>query len=744
MNEQEKLIIDMIKRRQHDKAETVWLNYCEKPGRNMQFYMQLVKLLAKSKNNRRLNEFGGLVVSNMIKEGDYRSAIRVGRLFIKGLNAECAFLPQIVECVRKLNEKRPRLDEYIQLSKLEEDNDTNAALNRLDVLLYNDEGEVFAHDVSGIGVITVNDTQERKVLIEFENGETKEFNYDGVRQFLYKYPAGHFHALRMKNKDKLKKIALSRPLDFMRIVLRSHDKEIRLDELKELLTHRFLKASEWQKWWRDSRDALMLDPYIEFTGGARGAFKLRETPRELDEELAQRFRKTSDSNSRLSIIKEAHKQFNGDEKLNRLIALCEEVLREDFQIAQGDGDERAVQRIELAFLWEDLHAGTGEPIPGFDPFMELSDPGKASKRAMTMSSYDHQTRVLERFAAYHQEEQAWTRYFAKILSNASPRLATWIIKQLDDAGEKDLLHNTVERIVSNPAENPEMCIWAMKQAYDGKWDSFYQLEFPHIRIMDLMEVMRDLYNLADQTPELSSRLRGTIAKVRNFLWDGHCKFMMDAIDGIPVDDARKLRNMIRNHPALNEHFVSEAMAAFRKVRDDLIEVQQQSEEELIVYVTAHTLANRQTELRRITTEDIPRTSEAIGRARELGDLRENAEYHAARDDMRVLMARKDELTALIQRARIIEIDKIGTNEVNIGTRFIARNLTLDEEQQYTILGLWDADPERGILNYRSPLAEQFLGKKPDVEFEIEMPTGGEARYIIRNIERAELPVEASS
>jgi len=109
--------------------------------------------------------------------------------------------------------------------------------------------------------------------------------------------------------------------------------------------------------------------------------------------------------------------------------------------------------------------------------------------------------------------------------------------------------------------------------------------------------------------------------------------------------------------------------------------------------------------------EIPENQEALREAISFGDLSENAEYSAAREQQGILMRKADHIKKELTVARLIEPDSVKDGEVGIGTAIEVRNTRSNKIEHYTILGPWDSDAEHGVVSYLAPLAEAFIGKK---------------------------------
>ena len=139
------------------------------------------------------------------------------------------------------------------------------------------------------------------------------------------------------------------------------------------------------------------------------------------------------------------------------------------------------------------------------------------------------------------------------------------------------------------------------------------------------------------------------------------------------------------------------------------------------------------ELHRRKTVDRPEISKMIGEARELGDLKENAEYHAAREKGGFNEGRIKELEDKIGRMEIIDPSKIAGDKVAFGAKVKLLNTATDEEVSYRIIGADEADIANGSIAITAPIAKSLLGKEVGDEVKIRTPAG-ERVYEILEIE----------
>ena len=132
----------------------------------------------------------------------------------------------------------------------------------------------------------------------------------------------------------------------------------------------------------------------------------------------------------------------------------------------------------------------------------------------------------------------------------------------------------------------------------------------------------------------------------------------------------------------------------------------------------------ETELERLKKVDRPTIIKAIAEAREHGDLKENAEYHAAREQQGFCEGRIQEIEAKLSDAQIIDIKKIpATEKVIFGVTVTIIDVDTDEEKQYRIVGEDEANPAENRISYSSPIARGLIGKMVGDVVNIQTPAG---------------------
>jgi transcription elongation factor GreA len=143
----------------------------------------------------------------------------------------------------------------------------------------------------------------------------------------------------------------------------------------------------------------------------------------------------------------------------------------------------------------------------------------------------------------------------------------------------------------------------------------------------------------------------------------------------------------------------------------------------IQYVTKETLEQMKSELQKMKSVDRPAASRAIAEAREKGDLKENAEYDAAKEAQGMLEAKIAQLEGQVATARIVDETTIDTSKVTILTKVKLTNLNTKKQVTYQIVSENEADLKLGKISVTSPIGKGLLGKHVGEVAEVTAPAG---------------------
>ena len=150
-------------------------------------------------------------------------------------------------------------------------------------------------------------------------------------------------------------------------------------------------------------------------------------------------------------------------------------------------------------------------------------------------------------------------------------------------------------------------------------------------------------------------------------------------------------------------------------------------------ITVNGLKSLKTELENLKNIQRPKVVEAISEARSHGDLKENAEYHAAKEEQSYNESRISEINDIIARANIIDVTKMNNDgKVIFGSTVFLENLDTSEKINYKIVGRDEADLKNKLIYFQSPIGKGLIGKNKNDLVEINTPSGVK-NFEIKNV-----------
>jgi transcription elongation factor GreA len=152
-------------------------------------------------------------------------------------------------------------------------------------------------------------------------------------------------------------------------------------------------------------------------------------------------------------------------------------------------------------------------------------------------------------------------------------------------------------------------------------------------------------------------------------------------------------------------------------------------------VTAAMYEEKQKQLAHIMEVEVPANSKEIAFALSLGDLRENAEYKAAKEKQEILNSTIAKLKDEIERAQLFDPSSVNTSRTGFGTKVVLKNGISGKQEEYTILGPWESDPDHRIISYLSPFGAAMLNKTVGEGFDFSI-NDEKASFVVESISPA--------
>jgi transcription elongation GreA/GreB family factor/transcription elongation factor GreA-like protein len=556
------------------------------------------------------------------------------------------------------------------------------------------------HRSWGFGEIKSVDTVFARFTIDFPNKAGHAMDLGFAAESLKPIPKDHILARKAADLQALQQLAATNHLELVKLVLNSFGGKATADQIQQVLVPDVIR-DDWKKWWEAARRELKKDGHFQVPLKKTEPIVYQVKEVSLQDRLMGEFRAAKGLKARIVVASELFK--NAHDLAHPAEAAAELIAALNAELPSYQRTQPAVA-LEAVFIRDDLRQMAGlQPAEGEAQADAVwSQDIKLGPLMETLPAIKHR-RALESFKAANPDR--WHEALLNTLNSIPAKLAHEFAGLLIHDGKIEQLKETVARLVSQHTASSELLLWLAKD----RNDSFADILGPEVFRAMLTAMERDQFN-----EKRSNRLR-------DFILDDQ-ELLVELIGSADLEVIKDLTRALQFSPSFDDMDKRSLLARIVKSYPTIQTLisGEQSKQEANLVVSWSSLERRKDEYRELVEKKIPANSKEIAIARSYGDLRENHEYKAAKEMQKLLMKQKSELEAALVRARGTDFANPRTDVAGIGTIVRATDLEASQAEQFSILGAWDSDPEKGIVSYLSPVAQALLNHKvgDEVEFEV--------------------------
>jgi transcription elongation GreA/GreB family factor len=737
--------LELIGQGRLDEVENLWLDLLPDLPIAAEFLKPWLAAIRKANALDRAEALVAMLIEDRLDRDRPKEALRALLLVLPAFPESAALRPSLLRALRVQHAALGGLlGDFIRLSGLEKEGSLLNAYKAFREWTRLAPGQVYQHYDWGEGVVEELDLAAGKLTLAFPKDPRKVMTIDGARKFLTWIEPKHFLARRAKELEALQVMADQQPVELVKLALAGQpDMQIRQADLKALLIGTVVDEKQWTSWWGRAREAMAVDPYVDFdrAGGARAMIALRQRPRTFAQEIADGFfDPEAGAAVRVELIRQLAKKPKDANLPRELVERMAKRLREEWDLAAADGP---VALLEAAFMLQDLAQAVPSvaiDAPDPEPILAQIDNYRV---LFDMDHPDYAARAL--VVLMRRDGEPGFEQAAELLPDAPIKMAQAIWETMGAEHHGTLGARALQRLFDNPLDNPETFAWALKSTLDGSWKHMED-DFPaQAMIPELIDQMEDWQAIAEDASHPRERrdaARKLLSRGRTLLAADHFELLCLAVEDMQRDMINRLRRRIQTHAALNAAVKAQADRAITLTRRDLEEAAEGAAtggggaSDGVFLCTPRAQAKAMAELREIASVLIPKNAKVIGEARAEGDLSENAGYHYAKEEQKMLVQKQATLSDLLSRARVVRAEDVDAGRVGFGTRFTVRNEQSGEAETYVLLGRWEADAEHNVLSEQAPLARQFAGRKVGERLRVQRPGAPSTDYEILAIENA--------
>ncbi|MEL3907240.1 MAG: transcription elongation factor GreA [Treponema sp.] len=693
-----KALYRFINRRSVNSTKEVWAHLVELVPQEIDFFYHVQRKVTDHLGAER----SALLMQDLYgyykNQGDWNTAIDILKLILSYEDKDSWARKEIVDCFKEKYASHSQLDEYIKVSNLTQSwRNVFEAIDDFEKHISFDEGNFVFHRTWGVGRIAKVNNDELTIDFAKKRGHTMSLKM-GITA-LQTLEKEHIWVLKsiMKREDLTAKIKAD-PEWALKTVIRSFDNNCDFKRIKHELVPSLLTAGEWTSWSTKARKIVKENPEFGINPSNIDFYTVHSRAISLEEKLSNEFKAQKNFFERVEIIFNIMESGDTDsdgfqDMFNYFDAFLKAFSQVNEQVIAA---YLVVTKLTTALP----HLASGKHHNFAELFAQVEDPAAVYidiKDKELRSAYLRNIKNLVPDWSEH-----YVRLFPVVLSGEvlNPLLQEYPEKA------KEL----VQLCFREYKEYREAVIWFFKNVQEEQWFQDLNIDYEHqiivlIHILDI--TYREIASRRNTTEnrkinkQVHTILFGKDALLENFILD-HTEDAVTRLYTL-VSDIKDL------DPPIKMQLRNRILEKYKNFKF-FDEVEKTATGRGLI-VTAKMMEEKKKELQRLIEVEIPRNSKEIGFALSLGDLRENSEYKAAKEEQNRLNNTVSRLQEELERAQIFDPTTVTVTRVGFGTVVVLENLNTNTKETYTILGPWESAPENGIISYMSPLGTNLLNHK---------------------------------
>jgi len=622
---------------------------------------------------------------------------------------------------------RPNLPGLLEESGLAGTKTSRRALRTLDVCLCLSPGDflIGRHDDSAARVDAVDPDRWRFTVVTSKGSRT--LDPTSLADAYMPAAADDYRVLAHFDRPRLAGLLEKDPAPVIRAIVRAHGDRMTSDDLEVLLTRDLVPADQWTKWWSKARSSLKKSADVTVEG--RNPYIIQYNPGAdtLEQQTRASLSRIHDSAGSLRALQTYLRETRarGTSPDPELLGHMAADARARQQ--QQTGDRLALETWLIAAR---VRKVMGDPEPDASAVALLAsvdNPQDWVRAIDRIDLWDEGCACLEK-----ARPEGITERLADLLRTAPAAACDDVAERLIRLGfPPEGWAGLIQEILAEPVECHGALFWL--------WQGPRRTEIGHeTAVPDLLHRILVMLTEMKRNDKLDGRIvKAVRAGARSALSNRRYERVRACVEGMDLSKARAVYARVRRLDELGRA-VQEDMLKIIGDASPAIFVREKVErwaDPAALYVTSAGLAAKEAEIHELVNVKMKENARAIGAAAEHGDLSENSEYKFALEERDLLRARLAQMNEQMAMARVLEPQEVSTDRADIGCRVVLRNTRTGGIQELVILSAWEADSARNIVNYRAPLAQAVLGRKPGDT--VELPSAGSLdTFVVDSISNA--------
>ncbi|MCL2599986.1 MAG: transcription elongation factor GreA [Treponema sp.] len=728
------------------------------PG-DIDFFLHVQKKVAKNISDEKAIDLLTLVF-NTYKERDTDTAIGILKTVLQYDEKNVTARREIVECYKRKHAGHSQLDDYIRVSNLAQNfRNVHEAIAAFEKHIAFDKGNYVFHRTWGVGRIAGIDGDD--IRIDFAKKRDHTMSLKMAVEALQTLSKEHVWVLRATwKKEKLLEKIKDDKTWALKTIIKSFGNSCDLKRIKAELCPGVLSEKEWTGWSSKAREILRSDPSFGVSPDNIDVFTVREHPISISEKLYNEFKAERNFYHRVAIIRNFASQNYSEDDLENFAEMFS-YFRSFLKTSNLSGEHAVASYLlikELSGRYPSQIKEMADTHPPFAAYFQANFAdmfkGITDIPGLYFSLKDSQLKkeLIRQIRNVYGWADVYVQLFPRIID------AT-IIEELEKDGEEKLTALTAD-CFERYRERREAVVWLYRMYAEAKAklaakaDDLNEAEVKartkaenRVKWYEAAGVSRErqiivLIHLLDITfRDIENQRETTEARkinkhVYNILFKD--EVLAKFVEVSERDTVTRIYSFISDLKTLDPQ---DKMNLRSRIQDKYPDFKfTESVEKRVsqgLTVTGIKYGEKQKQLIHIMEVEIPANSREIEDARQHGDLKENAEYIAAKEKQAQLNTMTERLKEEIDRAQIFDPVMIDTSRVSFGTIVVLKNESRGQTEKYTILGPWESDPENHVISYQTPFGKAMINKVAGDSFQFTSDNEN-ISYFVERIEAATL------
>ncbi|MEP9412015.1 MAG: transcription elongation factor GreA [Candidatus Brocadia sp.] len=723
-------LVVLINTEQYDKLEEVWLETVASNNRDLQSLLEVVDLLARREEKKRAHDFLMMLVPHYRQKGLYLDVLEVLKKILEYNPKEKGLAKEIAECYSNIYKDRPYARELVEKTGIGRVSDIRSAMKKLEKYFYLDQGDYVYHKSWGVGQVVSVDTQGEKVNINFEKKINHSISMDIAPDILQKLDKDDLLAMIYARKDVLDKMVEEDPVGLIKLTLKYFKGKASVSHVKNRLISGVIPPEAWSKWWTNTKKLLKKDPYIKLTDGTptTSFLELRISPMTYHQEILEKLAIAGDINKKIEITKKYISEMKNTETCRETLNEIATLFIKEADTLQGKNPSLATECFLLLEEIKDfLKEDSGKYKGNIETLIRTTE--NLPEFVDNITILEYRKRILGLIKQVKPEH--WQDEFTSLFFVNSGNLWEFIIKELITENKQHAIEGIALKLFNQFNAYPEHYIWFCKNGMHGRYPELYKNIDPALMFNRLIELSDNIYFKIQKGRD--GGLKAIINKIKNLLEDRGTDYAISILNDA---NAEGIFSVVSRSKGMEDWFKVSIESVIQDRYPELFETPGLPRlDENKIYVTKEGYERKKKEFDHLMNVEFAENARDLGEAISRGDLRENAEYKAARERQAMLVEKAERMKAELQKVVIIDPHSVHSDTVSPGTKVTLKQKGKTELETYTILGPWDVDIEKSVISYLSPIGKGLLNRTAGETITIKLPEG-ESIYEIVKVEKA--------